>query len=925
MNGFRSTSQIQAKTQSHAKPCTCLTGILFGVFLLAPTYLAAVLNVLGEDLEAKQLRCEYLTNPLGIDTPRPRLSWIVESSEHGQKQSAYQILVSSSFDQLMNDEGDFWDTGRVTSDESLHIGYSGKPLPSSQRVFWKVRVWDRDGKMSNWSRIAFWEMGLLKPEDWQAQWIGRTKDTKSHPAPLLRRAFELEGDPVRGTVYVCGLGYYELHLNGKTVSDRLLDPAFTRYDKRALYVTHDVTPFLKDGRNVIGVMLGNGWYNVHTKAVWNFHKAPWRAAPKVLLQLRLEFADGRVELIGTDTNWKTSTGPIVFDSIYGCETYDARLEKKDWDKADYDDRDWQSAIIVPAPAGQLAAQMMPSIKTTDVLVPVKLTQPKPGVFVYDIGQNLAGRAQLTVKGPAGTKVMMQYGERLHADGTLDTTDIAKHVIKKWPKQQFQTDTYILKGKGKETWHSRFTYHGFQYVQVTGYPGKPKLKNLKALFNHTAVPNAGQFECSNPLLNKIQTATRWSYLSNLQGIPTDCPHREKNGWTGDAHLAAEQAMFNFFPPAVYTKWIDDLADEQQPSGALPGIVPTSGWGYSWGNGPAWDSAFLLIPFYMYQYYGDAEILRQHFPGFRRYVDYLTSKAKNGIVDIGLNDWASFKTKTGAPITSTAYYYVDARITSLAAELSGDAEGARRYAKLANSIKKAFNRKLFHPNTGLYDNGSQTALSCALYQKLVEPEQRQRVLDNLIIAVEKNDNHIDTGILGAKYLLNSLHENNRDDVAYRIATQTDLPSWGWWIAQGATTLWEQWKGTQSRNHIMFGDISAWFYKAIAGINPDPDSPGFKHFIVKPQVLGDLTWAKADYDSIRGRIRSHWRIRNNEFRLELTVPANTSATVMLPAASADKVREGRHPATEVDGIKFLRMENNRAIFKVASGEYRFRVSLR
>jgi alpha-L-rhamnosidase len=496
--------------------------------------------------------------------------------------------------------------------------------------------------------------------------------------------------------------------------------------------------------------------------------------------------------------------------------------------------------------------------------------------------------------------------------------MAQHVKRLDRTQQHQTDTYILKGTGRETWHSRFTYHGFQYVEVTGFPGKPTLDNLQAWFMHSAVPEAGDFTCSNPLLNRIQRATRWSFLSNLQGIPTDCPHREKNGWTGDAHLACEQAQFNFFPAPVHQKWINDLGDEQKPTGALPGIVPTSGWGYGFGSGPAWDSAFLLIPYYEYLYYGDTENFRRHYEGMKRYLDYLNSRSKNDIVRIGLNDWAPWKTKTDAAITDTAYYYVDAKIVALAADLLGNKSDAHQYSELAARIKTAFNQRFFQPGTALYDNGGQTALSCALYQGLVEPENKSRVLTNLVAAVERTNNHIDTGILGAKYLLNSLLENGRADVAYRVVSQKDQPSWGWWLEQGATTLWEQWNGTESRNHIMFGDVSAWFYKTLAGIQPDPQSPGFKHFFVTPQPLGDLTSARGVYDSIHGKIVSDWQVSKGQFELRLTIPANTTATVSLPIA--EKVLESGKPISQSVGVNALRTEGGRSLFEVGSGSFLF-----
>ncbi|MGZ4988611.1 MAG: family 78 glycoside hydrolase catalytic domain, partial [Limisphaerales bacterium] len=449
-----------------------------------------------------RLRCENLENPVGIDATQPRLSWNMQSDERGALQTGYQILVASSESLLKDGKADVWDSSRVESDQSINIAYGGKALQSGQRCFWMVRVWDKNGHPTSYSKPAMWQMGLLSPEDWHGKWIARTTDTNSNPAPFLRRAFQVSQRVKRATVYLCGLGYYELHINGKRIGDHLLDPGYTRYDKRDLYVAYDVTDDLQKGQNAIGAILGNGWYNVHTRAVWEFDNAPWRAAPKLLLELRVELADGSTQSIATDDTWKTSTGPIAFDSIYGGENYDARLEMPGWDKPDFDDSHWSQAINVDAPKGSLTAQEMPPIKATETFEPKSITEPKPGVYVIDFGQNMAGYVQLKVSGPAGTEVKIKYGERLATNGLLDQSIIAFHVHRMDASQQFQTDSYILKGKGTETWHSHFSYYGFQYVEVTGFPGKPTAKNFRASFIHSAVPAVGTFDCSNELFNRI---------------------------------------------------------------------------------------------------------------------------------------------------------------------------------------------------------------------------------------------------------------------------------------------------------------------------------------------------------------------------------------------------------------------------------------
>ena len=538
--------------------------------------------------------------------------------------------------------GDLWDTGQVPSDQTIQVPYAGKPLTSHQRCLWKVRVWDKSQQASH--RTASRRPGrwvCFRPQDWHGQWISLTTDTNFAPAPMLRRAFTLEANASSKRASISAAwATTSCTSTGRRSATTCLDPAYTRYDKRDLYVTYDVTTRLRRGQERHRRHPRQWLVQRPDPGGMGFPQgALARRAQAADLQLRVEYADGCTETIVHRQQWKTSTGPIVFDSIYGGETYDARAGEARLGHGQITTMRIGLAARWSQPrGGKLVAQMMPPIKADQVIKPVKLTEPKPGVFVFDMGQNFAGYAELSVRGPAGTKVVMKYGERLHTNGMIDRADIEQHVMRMDTNQQFQTDTYILKGGGRETWHSRFVYHGFQYVEVTGFPGKPTLDNLRGVFLHSAVPVAGEFECSNPLLNKIWRAGRWSYLSNLQGIPTDCPHREKNGWTGDAHLAAEQGLLNFAPAAVYTKWINDLGDEQRPSGELPGIVPTSGWGYKWGNGPAWDSAFLLIPFYLYEYCGDTQVLCDHYDGMKRYVDYLTSKAKDGIVDIGLNDWA-----------------------------------------------------------------------------------------------------------------------------------------------------------------------------------------------------------------------------------------------------------------------------------------------
>jgi alpha-L-rhamnosidase len=574
---------------------------------------------------------------------------------------------------------------------------------------------------------------------------------------------------------------------------------------------------------------------------------------------------------------------------------------------------------VTAPKGKLRAQMMPPIRVTQTIKAKKLTEPKPGVYIFDLGQNIPGWVKLKLQGPRGTKVTLRYSECLDDKGMIDQRAIKKHIR----SGRIQEDVYILKGEGVEERQTHFTYHGFQYVEVSGLAEKPSLDDLEGMVVHTDFETIGKFECSNKLINDIHNLALWSYRGNYHGYPTDCPQREKNGWSGDAHLAAEMGMFNFQQAASYSKWLDDWADEQQPDGTLAAIIPTAGWGYKWGNGPAWDSAFILIPWYVYLYNGDTRILEDHFEGMKKYVDRMGKWAKKDqyIIEYGLGDWCPAKSKTSRDLTSTGYYYTDALIISKAAGILGKKAEQKKYALLAEAIRAAFNKHFYKGHrSGVYGKGTQTANSCALYQGLAEANEVPHIVKKLVGNIKGNDEHLDVGILGSKYLFNALTENGQHDLAYRIATKTTSPSYGHWVELGATTMWESWRNEPlwvSFNHIMFGDIDAWFYKHLAGINYDPETPGFKHIIIHPRPTGDLAWAKAEHQSPHGLIKTSWSIKNKKFSLDVTVPVNTTATVYIPGKN---ITEGKSPAAKAKGVSFLRMEKGTSVFKVESGSYQF-----
>ncbi|MCS7048698.1 MAG: glycoside hydrolase family 78 protein [Verrucomicrobiae bacterium] len=727
------------------------------------------------------------------------------------------------------------------------------------------------------------QMHTSRGKSVRAQWIGfpnvfaRDWRAKVLPAPFLRREFE-SSRAGEAKLRVCGLGYHEVWLNGERVGDTVLEPVVTQYDKRVRFVSYRVN--LRAGRNALGVILGNGWYNSHTAEVWHFDKAPWRDYPKLWLELE---QDGRLVVV-SDGTWRVTTGPILFDGLRNGETYDARRELGDWTSPGYDDSSWEAVGLVAPPGGVMEEQTMPGCRIVARLSAVRQWTLPDGTRMFDFGQNIAGWAELATRGPAGTEMVLQYGERLGSDGRLDQRDIGRFVL----QGDFQTDRYILKGVGVERWAPRFTYHGFQYVAVSG---AAEVVELTACVVRTGFERIGWFECSDPDLNALEACTVRSYESNFVGIPTDCPHREKNGWTGDAQVAVETGLFHFEAGLSYRHWVQTLVDTQRPSGQLPGIAPSAGWGYNWGNGPAWDSALVIIPWQVYVFEGDTKILECAYDAMRRYVDYLTSRAEDSIVAFGLGDWCHPDKSRMPPVelTSTIYYYLDALLLSRCAQVLGHVEDSHSYEALAEEIGASFHRNFYRGN-GVYGNGEATSLGGALANGLVPREEREAVLRNLISAVQGNNYKADFGILGAKWIPRALAEEGYAEVAYRIITQPDYPGWMHWLKQGATTLWETWAGDTSRNHIMFGDISAWMFQYVAGLAPDPQRPAFRHFFVRPNPVGNLAWARTRRHLRAGTIEVRWERDRSHFQLTLLVPAGSTATVKLPDGTEQVVGSGR-----------------------------------
>ena len=733
---------------------------------------------------------------------------------------------------------------------------------------------------------------------WKAQWIGRPgvvmQDWRAEvlPAPLYRHEFNLSVVPEQARLRICGLGYYELRLNGDKVGDHVLDPIVTQYDQRVRYVTYDVFDQLQVGANAIGVMLGNGWYNSHTADSWHFDKASWRDYPKLTLELEIVLENGEEITVHSGSEWRVGEGPIRFDGLRNGETYDAREECLGWDMPGYDDVNFKNAVVVPGPGGILQEQTSPACKVMATITPVSVNEIRPGVAVFDLGQNIAGWIELRLSGAkSGNEVTLRYGEKLQDNGEVDQANISGLIT----DDRCQADVYIAKGEDFEVWEPRFTYHGFQYVQVEGLPEAPVLDNICGRIVHTDFEKIGNLESSDHDLNRLQECTMWSYIGNFVGIPTDCPHREKNGWTGDAQLATETGLMNYDASSSYRQWLESMADTQRPSGQFPGIVPSSGWGYNWGSGPAWDSAFTLIPWYIYLYTGDLTAIEQHYDGFRRYMDFCADMATDYILEFGLGDWCPVdkSTMTSAALTSTAYYYVNAKLLATFAKLTGHDEDITVYNDLADKIKYAFNAR-FYKGDGIYAEGQMTALGCALYQNLVDDDQQDMVVHKLVGAVNNNNCMVDFGILGAKYVPRALADNGFADLAYRMIMQPEFPGWINGLRQGATTLWEEWEGLSSRNHIMFGDISAWMYNYLAGIKPDPENPGFKHVIIQPHFVPELDWVRASHRSPHGMIASSWQRNAETVEVEVQIPPEVTASLTLAGKEPEILSAGEYKFT-------------------------------
>jgi len=1084
--------------------------IFIFIMLLAVVSGCAVKKVKPEKTTAsedairiKDLRCEYLTNPLGIDETIPRLSWKLTSDQRNQKQTAYRLLVASGKEQLDKNRGDLWDTGKVKSNQSIHIEYQGKPLKSRMHCFWKAMVWDKNGKPSSWSKPNQWTMGLLKPSDWQAKWIGMAEkneapagdnplknstwiwypkgnpaksapagncffrkkiriDTDSKikkatltitadneyrvwlndssigrgsnfnsaqsyyikdklikgqniisvkavnagdspnpagmiaslaiaysdgktetintdkqwrcarktgkdwrklsfddsiwtdsktaakfggkpwgkispkadritPARYFRTEFKAKKQISKATAYICGLGYNKLFINGNRIGNRQIDPILRDYSKQSPYSVYDVTEHVKKGSNAIGVILGNGRFYPSSLTVPT--KTGDYGLPRLLLQLEITYTDGSSGTIVSNNNWTaTDNGPIRKHSDYNGETYDARMEMPGWNKAKFNESAWQKAVIVQSPKGKLtSSSLMQPMRITGTIKPVKLTEPKPGVWVFDLGQNIVGWCSLKIKAPAGTTVKMHFSENLYPDGMIDYRNLRAAKC---------TDYYICKGKGLESYRPSFTYHGFRYIEVTGLTQKPTLDTLLGEIVNTDMPFAGDFQCSDPTITQILKNARWGIRGNYLSIPTDCPQRdERQGWQGDR--AAEQLgeTFLFNNQLLYEKWMGDIRDSQRPDGNLSDVCPNY-WPLYKTN-VTWPACFVIVPGNIYRQNGDIRAIQRNYPYMAKWIDHLRTFVKDGIIEKdNYGDWCVPPEskelihskepwrKTPKDVMATTYYYHILTRMADYAQLQGLKDDVKKYKTEAAQIKRAFNKKLYNKEQAFYGNGSQTSQILPLRFGMVPKNREKKIFDYIVNHIEtKTGGAIGTGLIGGQWLMRSLSDNGRIDIAYRFATRREYPSWGYMIENGATTIWELWNGNtanpamNSGNHVMLlGDLVIWMFEYLGGIQADITQPGFKHIVMNPQIIGDLTFASAKHDTPYGKIKSHWNIADGNFKWNITIPVNTTATVYIPAKQIKNITESGQNISDATGIKFLRMENNKAVLSIDSGSYKF-----
>jgi alpha-L-rhamnosidase len=899
---------------------------LFVLFLLIGSFN----TIAGTKTEVKELICEYHTNPIGIDIQKPRLSWQILSAEENFLQTAYEIKV---IDQIAKGKL-IWTSGKVNSAQSVNVTYEGPALKSMQRVYWQVRVWDNKNKVTVWSTPAYWEMGILEPESWKALWITieSEKDIKgSKPCQYFRKDFIAVKKVKSARVYVTSLGIYQLFLNGKKVSSDLFTPGWTSYKNRIQYQTYDVTSMIQS-KNSIGAILGDGWYRGNIG--WVSQNGYYGSKLALLAQLQINYADGTSEMIVTDQNWKSSNGPITESDIYNGETYDARMEMPGWANTGFDDSKWGKVAVLDQSKKILIAPQGVAVKAIEEIKPVKLITTPSGETVFDMGQNMVGWVRLKVQGKKGDQVTLKFAEVLDKAGNFYTDNLRNAKC---------TDNFILNGSEMEIFEPHFTFHGFRFVKIEGLSGQASLDQITGVVIHSDMKPTGSLSCSDPMINQLQHNIQWGQKGNFLDVPTDCPQRdERLGWTGDAQVFSMTAAYNFNVAPFYTKWMRDVAADQLPNGRVPHVIPDVLKGD--GGSTAWADVSIIVPWTTYLVYGDQRILEVQYPSMKGWVEYMKRRAGEDNLwtgDYHFGDWLAFATTnsdypgatTEKDLIATAYYSYSSGLLAKIAGIIGKNEDAKKYAQLSENIKKAFQKEFVTPAGRLVSN-TQTAYSLALAFNLLPENLIPKAAEYLANDVKKFG-HLTTGFVGTPLLCKTLSAHGYDDLAFMLLNRKEYPSWLYPVTQGATTIWERWDGQKpdgsfqdvgmnSFNHYAYGAIGEWLYRYVAGMDIDPEIPGYKHILFAPHPGGGLTNADAEFTSLYGKVKSAWKIDGNDFIYEITVPSNTTATVTLPSAKAEQVLLNAQPLSGL--VKESMKQMAKAIsVNVGSGSYTFRYPMK
>lgn len=891
-----------------------------------------------------RLSCEHKITPYGIENTRPLMGWWINATERGAVQSAWQILVATSPDKLDEKNADMWNSGRVASGSNNNNAYSGKPLQSARKYYWKVRIWDAHAKASAWSEASSFTTGILEQKEWAAsKWIAYdilpdsmkvmpgvhgngnplgSKAVKRAVVPYFRKAFVLNKPVKEAFVFISGLGQYELHLNGKKVSDDFLTPGWTNYEKRCLYNTYEVTDQLKQGQNAIGAIVGTGFFYINRERYRKLVRA--EGYPMLRARLVIRFTDGSTKEIVTDESWRSSPSPIIYTSIYGGEDYDANKEQAGWNKPGFADAGWEKVRIAKDPGGAMRTHDDYPLKVMDSFSVKKKTGITAKKTLYDFGQNASAIIRLKVKGSKGDSIRITPAELLNDEGLPEQSASGKPYY----------FTYILKGGDVETWAPRFTYYGFRYALVEYFGAAPAPEQIDVTMLHTrnSSPAAGSFTCSDPLFNDIYRLIDWSVKSNMASVATDCPHREKLGWLEQTHLVGASMRYAYDIQHLYSKIIDDMKEAQLPNGLVPDIapeyVPFEG---GFRDSPEWGSAAVIIPWYMYLWYGDKNALVKSYDMMKRYVTYLGTKADDHILSYGLGDWFDLGPKDPGPsqltplaLTATAIYYYDAVILSKTAALFGKNEDEKLFADLSEKIKKAFNDKFFDQQTQVYATGSQTAYAMPLFTGIVEEQYREKVFNNLVASIKNSNKALTAGDVGYRYLVRVLETGGASQLLYEMNNRDDVPGYGYQLRHGATALTESWPALRyvSNNHMMLGHLMEWLYSGLGGINQQENDRGYRSIRIAPQMVDGIDSVSAAYTTPNGIIRTAWKKEEKSVRLNVSIPANTTAQIVLPASSAAGIKESNQPVTQHKWITNIQQEAGKISFTVTSGNYIFTI---